>query len=62
MVDEEIKQQIMDIIKDRTFFRSRRVAKELNISGQMIGYIFREMEKEGLIERWSINQWRWRET
>ena len=36
MVDEETKQQVIEIIKDRTFFRSKNVAKKLNIDRKSV--------------------------
>ena len=62
MADEKTKQQILDIINDRKYFRSKKVAKELNISSYMVSQVFRGMEKEGLIERWNTKQWTWVET
>ncbi len=62
MVDEKIKQQVLDTIKARKFFTTKRVGKELDISSHLIGRIFLELEKEGLIKRWSKKQWTWEKT
>ncbi len=62
MVDEETKQQIIDSIKTKKFFRTKKIAKELNMSSHLIGRVFIEMEKEGLIKRWNKRQWNWAET
>ena len=62
MVDEETKQKIKESIKGRKFFTSKKVSKELNVSSHLIGRYFLEMEKEGLIKRWSKKQWTWEES
>ena len=62
MVDEEIKQQVIDVIKDRKFFKSKRVARELNISAHIVGRVLKGIEGEGLIEKWNGKQWTWVET
>ncbi len=62
MLDENIKQQIMDIIRNKKFFSAKRVSKELNIDPRLVSRFFIGMEKEGLIKRWSKRQWTWVET
>lgn len=59
MVDENTKQQVVEIIQDRKYFTSKTVAKKLNISSHMVGRVLMGMEKEGLIERYSKRQWIW---
>ncbi len=62
MIDENIKQQIIDFIKTKKFFTTKRVSKEFNIGPRLVARIFIEMEKEGLLKRWSKRQWTWMET
>ncbi len=59
MVDEKIKQQIIDSAKSKNFFNTKRVARQLNIEPRLVGRFFTEMEKEGLIKRWNRRQWTW---
>ncbi len=62
MVDEKIKQQIIDTVKARKFFTTKRVGRQLNLEPRLVGRVFLEMEKEGLIKRWSKKQWKWVKT
>ncbi len=59
MVDEKIKQQIIDNIKSKKIFNTKRVARQLNLGQRLVGRVFLEMEEEGLIKRWSKKQWTW---
>ncbi len=62
MVDEKTKQQIIDNVKSKNFFNTKRVARQLNIGPRLVGRVFIEMEKEGLLKRWNKRQWTWVKT
>ncbi len=62
MVDEKIKQQIIDSAKSKNFFNTKRVARQVNLDPRLVGRVFLEMEKEGLIKRWNRRQWTWEKT
>jgi len=57
MVDEKAKQQIIGSIKSKNFFNTKRVARQLNLESRLVGRVFIEMEKEGLIKRWNRKNW-----
>lgn len=59
MVDEKIKQQVMDNAKSKNFFNTKRVARQLNLEPRLVCRVFVEMEKEGLIRRYNRRQWTW---
>ncbi len=62
MLDEKTKQQIMDIIRSKKFFTTKRVARQLDIEPRLVGRVFIKMGEEGLVQRWNKRQWTWVET
>ncbi len=62
MVDENIKQQIIDNVKTKNFFNTKRVARQLNIEPRLVARVYNEMSEEGLIKRWNKRQWTWVKT
>ncbi len=62
MVDEKTKQQIIDSAQSKNFFNSKRVARQANLDPRLVGRVFIEMEKEGLIKRYNRRQWTWVKT